>query len=70
MYEQFEIVQVTPAIIRAGLDFNQTRSVAFYDALIIASAQAAGCKLLFSEDRNTGEIIAGVHLLDPFVLKV
>jgi len=70
MYEQFEIVQVTPAIIRAGLDLNQIRSVAFYDALIIASAQAAGCKLLFSEDLNTGEVIAGVRLLDPFVLKV
>jgi predicted nucleic acid-binding protein len=49
---------------------NQTRSVAFYDALIIASAQAAGCKLLFSEDLNTGEVIAGVRLLDPFALKV
>ena len=70
MYEQFEIVQVTPAIVRAGLDLNQTRSVAFYDALIIASAQAAGCKLLFSEDLNTGEVIAGVRLLDPFILKV
>ena len=70
MYEQFEIVQVTPAIIRAGLDLSQTRSVAFYDALIIASAQTAGCNLLFSEDLNTGEVIAGVRLLDPFVLKV
>ena len=63
-------MQVTPVIVRAGLDLNQTRSVAFYDALIIASAQAAGCKLLFSEDLNTGEVIAGVRLLDPFILKV
>jgi predicted nucleic acid-binding protein len=49
---------------------EQTRSIAFYDALIIASAQTAGCNLLFSEDLNTGEVIAGVRLLDPFVLKV
>jgi predicted nucleic acid-binding protein len=69
MYEQFEVVQITPAIIRAGLDLNQTRSVGFYDALIIASAQIAGCNVLFSEDLNTGEVIAGVHLLNPFVLK-
>ena len=70
MYEQFEIVQVTPAIIRTGLDLEQTRSIAFYDALIIASAQTAGCNVLFSEDLNTGEVIAGVRLLDPFVMKV
>jgi predicted nucleic acid-binding protein len=69
MYEQFEVVQITPAIIRAGLDLNQTRSVGFYDALIIASAQTAGCNVLFSEDLNTGELIAGVQLLNPFVLK-
>jgi predicted nucleic acid-binding protein len=69
MYEQFEVVQITPAIIRAGLDLNQTRSVGFYDALIIASAQTAGCNVLFSEDLNTGEVIAGVHLLNPFALK-
>ena len=69
MYEQFEVVQITPAIIRTGLDLNQTRSVGFYDALIIASAQTAGCNVLFSEDLNTGEVIAGVQLLNPFVLK-
>ena len=69
MYEQFEVVQITPAIIRAGLDLNQTRSVGFYDALIIASAQTAGCNVLFSEDLNTGEVIAGVQLLNPFVFK-
>jgi predicted nucleic acid-binding protein len=68
MYEQFEVVQITPAIIRAGLDLNQTRSVGFYDALIIASAQIAGCNVLFSEDLNTGEVIAGVQLLNPFVV--
>ncbi len=66
MYEQFQVVQVTPAIIRAALDMNQTRSVAFYDAIIIACAQTAGCNVLFSEDMNTGEVIAGVRLQNPF----
>ncbi len=69
LYEQFEIVQVTPAIIRAGLDLHQTRSVAFYDALIISCAQTAGCNVLFSEDLNTVEVMAGVRLLNPFALK-
>jgi predicted nucleic acid-binding protein len=70
LYEQFEVVQVTPAIIRAGLDLHQTRSVSFYDALIIASAETAGCNLLFSEDMNAGEVIAGVRIINPFTKPV
>ena len=69
LYEQFEVVQVTPAIIRAGLDLHQTRSVSFYDALILASAETAGCNVLFSEDMNTGELIAGVRILNPFAIR-
>lgn len=66
LYEQFEVIQVTPAIIRAGLDLHQIRSVSFYDALILASAQTAGCSVLFSEDMNTGEIMGGVRIVNPF----
>jgi predicted nucleic acid-binding protein len=69
LYEQFEIVQVTPAIIRAGLDLHQTRSVSFYDALIMASAETAGCSVLLSEDMNTGEVISGMRVHNPFVEK-
>ena len=67
MYEQFEIVQVTPAIIRAGLDVEQTRSIGFYDAIVRASAQVAGCAVLYSEDMNAGEVVDGVRIVNPFV---
>ena len=67
LYEQFEIVQVTPAIIRTGLDLHQIRSISFYDALIMASAETAGCNVLLSEDMNTGETISGIRILNPFV---
>jgi predicted nucleic acid-binding protein len=42
-----------------AVDLHQTRSVSFYDALILASAHVAGCKLLYSEDVNAGEVVAG-----------
>ena len=66
LYEQFEVVHVTPTVIRSGLDLYQTRSLAFYDALIIASAQLAGCNVIVSEDLNTGETMAGVRIVNPF----
>lgn len=65
LFEQFEVVQVTPAIIRAGLDLQQTRSLSFFDAVIVATAQTAGCTVLLSEDFNTGEVMDGLRIVNP-----
>jgi len=70
LYEQFEVVQVTPLIIRASIDLHQTRSVAFYDAMILSSAHIAGCDVLLSEDMNTGEVIYGLQIVNPFANKI
>ena len=70
MYEQFEVVQVTPTIIGAGLDLHQTRSVSFDDANALASAQTARCSLMLSEDMNAGERfggVDGVRVVNPFL---
>jgi predicted nucleic acid-binding protein len=65
-HQQFELVQVTPVIIHGALDLHQTRSLSFYDALIVQAAIVAGCDILYSEDLNTGEIIGGVKIVNPF----
>lgn len=65
-HQQFEVVQVTPAIIHGALDLQQTRSLSFYDALIVHAASVAGCDTLYSEDLNTGEIIGGARMVNPF----
>ena len=67
LFEQFEVVQVTPAIIRAGLDLQQIRKLAFFDSMVLASAHAAGCNVIWSEDMNTGEVINGMTISNPFI---
>ena len=42
-------------------DFN------FWDALIVASAMAAGCDTLLTEDLQAGRRIAGMTIVNPFV---
>lgn len=66
-YQQFEVVTVTPEITDAAVDLHQTRSISFYDALIVATAQIAGCTRVYSEDMNAGELVGGVRLVNPFV---
>lgn len=67
-WEQYEVVQVTPAIIHMGLDLHQTRSIGFFDALIVAAAKTSGCTVLYSEDMNAGEMVNGVRIVNPFRL--
>jgi predicted nucleic acid-binding protein len=70
LYEQFEVVQVTPAIIRVGLDLHQTRSVSFFDAIVLASAHTSGCNVIWTEDMNAGEVINGVCISNPFTTEL
>jgi predicted nucleic acid-binding protein len=38
----------------------------FWDAMIIASANAAGCDYLLSEDLNDGQVYGSVRVINPF----
>lgn len=64
--KQFEVCLVTPEIVTQAVDLHQLRSIGYYDALIVASAQVANCTVLYSEDMNAGEMVGGVRVATPF----
>lgn len=37
-----------------------------WDATIIAAAAALGCKTVYSEDMNDGQVYEGVQVVNPF----
>jgi predicted nucleic acid-binding protein len=59
-------VDVTPDDIAAAFRIEDAARIAFWDALIVASAARAGATRLLSEDLNTGQTIAGVRIENPF----
>ena len=65
-YRQFDLAAVTPDTMDVALDLHQRHSLSYWDALILASAQIAGCGVLLSEDMGHGEVLAGVQLFNPF----
>lgn len=65
-YRQFDLAAVTPDTIELALELHQRHSLSYWDALILASAQIAGCAALLTEDMGTGEVLAGVQLVNPF----
>lgn len=50
----------------AALCLARDHRLAFYDALIVASALGGGCDTLFSEDMQHGRVIDGLTILNPF----
>ncbi len=40
--------------------------LSWWDALIVSTAQSAGCRFLLSEDLQDGQELAGLRVLSPF----
>jgi predicted nucleic acid-binding protein len=51
---------------RRALELKHEMNIHFYDALIIASASEAGCKILYTEDLQNNQQIAGLTIQNPF----
>lgn len=56
-------------VLRAS-EIMELSKLSFWDALIIASAEAAGAEVLASEDLQHGQKIAGVTVINPFAAVV
>jgi predicted nucleic acid-binding protein len=53
---------------RGQLLFRQ-HNLSWWDALVVAAAQAADCDLLYSEDLGAGRAYDGVRIVNPFTIK-
>ena len=53
-------------LLRRALDLRARWQLSFHDALIVASALAAGCTRLWTEDLQHGQRIESLTIVDPF----
>jgi predicted nucleic acid-binding protein len=60
-------VMPSAALYTDALRIAQRFKFSFYDALIVAAAQSAGCKRLLTEDMQHGEVIDGLRIVNPFI---
>lgn len=62
-----EIVVVDVERIREAIVIQRENTISFWDALIVAAAQRAGCPVIWTEDMNHGQSIRGIRIENPFV---
>jgi predicted nucleic acid-binding protein len=65
-FENMEVVQITPTLIRNAIDTSVVNRLSFWDALIVVSAESAACDTLFTEDLNPDHTVRGVRVYNPF----
>lgn len=53
-WQRFQVQDITPTIVNAALDIKSRYGFSYWDAAIIAAAQAQGCARLYSEDLSHG----------------
>ena len=60
------VVQVDKDIVRRAVQANSHYGIHFYDGMIVAEAERAGCARIWSEDLNTGQEYFGIRVENPF----
>jgi predicted nucleic acid-binding protein len=60
-------VATTQAVRERAWDLEDREALSWWDALILAAAQIAGCTILFSEDLQHGRELDGLRIVNPFL---
>ena len=61
-----KIVPYGSATVERALEVRERYRLQFYDALLLATAEANGCDMFLSEDLNHGQIYCGMTAINPF----
>ncbi|MGH9156857.1 MAG: PIN domain-containing protein [Acidimicrobiales bacterium] len=51
----------------AATVISEDNKLSFWDAMILRSAAEMGCRRLWTEDLNHGQVVAGVRIANPFM---
>jgi predicted nucleic acid-binding protein len=66
-YRRCVVMPVSEAVLLSACRMRGRYSLSYWDSIIVATAQAAGCTRLLSEDMCAGQVIEGsLTIVNPF----
>lgn len=63
---EFRVVEISAALVLRALQIKEEFELSYWDSLIIAAAEHAGCETVWSEDLNDGQAYDKVTVHNPF----
>jgi predicted nucleic acid-binding protein len=64
--DAFPLIETSPSILASAADLANDHQLSLWDAVILAAAAEARCRLLLSEDLQNGFTWSGVTVVNPF----
>jgi predicted nucleic acid-binding protein len=61
-----QMVEPDKELVRRAVEAHAQYGVHFYDGMILAAAERAGCERILSEDLNAGQVYFGIKVENPF----
>ena len=60
------VVELDWGLVQRAIDTHKQYGITYWDSLIVAAAERAGCTRIVSEDLNSGQSYHGMVVVDPF----
>ena len=60
------VVELDWTLVQRAIDTHKRYGITYWDSLIVAAAEKAGCTRIFSEDLNSGQSYHGIVVVDLF----
>jgi predicted nucleic acid-binding protein len=60
------VVRFETSDVIAAIELHRLTQVSFWDALIVHAARCAGAAVLYTEDLQSGALLGGVRVVNPF----
>jgi predicted nucleic acid-binding protein len=67
-YAQWVAIPTTPQTVIRGSEISEGWRLSFWDSLILAAAEEQDCSTVLTEDLNAGQTVAGIRIINPFLL--
>jgi predicted nucleic acid-binding protein len=64
--DQYSLVDTSETVLLSAMELSSQHRLRTFDAIIMAAAASAGCRLLLSEDLQDGFTWNGVTVVNPF----
>lgn len=62
----FPVAAITADLVKSAVSLAAAHRLSYWDAAIVSAAQALGCRVLFSEDLNSGQKLGSLTIENPF----
>jgi predicted nucleic acid-binding protein len=66
-WQRFQVQDMTRAVLQDALSIKARYGFSYWDCAIIAAARALGCRTIYTEDLQHGQMVEAMTVINPFL---